>query len=73
MVQVDAEGSDLAIVQMFFNAALEPPVINLESHHLSREERSELRQMLIKRGYQYVDWGLDTLAVRQSLFDWLIE
>jgi FkbM family methyltransferase len=69
MLQVDAEGYDLTILQMVFAMGLEPAIVNLESHHLPREERDKLRQLFADRDYNFLDWGIDTLAVRRPLID----
>lgn len=71
LLQVDTEGYDLRILQMVFKARVRPRLINLESFHLSREERAELRETLTERGYHFIDWGFDTLAIEGSLLDGL--
>jgi FkbM family methyltransferase len=69
MLQIDAEGYDLAILKMVFDTGLLPAIVNLESYHLQREERAELRRLFAYHGYNFLDWGFDTLAIRRPLIE----
>ena len=64
LLQVDAEGMDLEIIKMAFDACFFPQIINFEFIHLSPKERVESRRLLVENGYRYVDIFRDTLALR---------
>ncbi|PYI49688.1 MAG: hypothetical protein DMF10_00915, partial [Verrucomicrobia bacterium] len=51
LLQVDTEGMDYQILKWFFDAGVEPDVLNFESLHLSRTERLASRQLLNASGY----------------------
>ena len=68
MLMIDTEGFDLVILRQFLNCLGAPPlVIQLESHHLSRPDRAELRSLLIQHGYGYVDTLQDTVCFHARL------
>ena len=64
LLQIDTEGKDYTILQQFFALGFEPIVVNLESFHLDEKQRASLYGDLIERGYQYIDYNLDTLAIK---------
>lgn len=66
VLQIDTEGFDFQILTNFFNANVEPLVINLEVYHLSRQERTDLRKILRDRDYQYVEHGFDLFALKSE-------
>lgn len=66
ILQIDAEGYDLELLKLFFAGSLYPEIINLESFNLCESDRKELTEVLSANGYQWLDWGLDTFAVRRS-------
>ncbi len=68
LLMVDTEGFDFEIVRQFLSSGRPPPsVIQLESHHLSRKDRTELRTLLSRSGYTYADAGHDTICFHESL------
>jgi FkbM family methyltransferase len=67
LLQVDTEGMDYQILKWFFEAGVEPDVLNFESLHLSKAERLESRQLLNAKGYWWIDSDQDTFALKQSL------
>jgi FkbM family methyltransferase len=67
LLQVDTEGMDYQILKWFFDAAVEPDVLNFESLHLSKTERLASRQLLNARGYWWIDSEQDTFALKESL------
>ena len=67
LLQVDTEGMDYQILKWFFNAGVEPDVLNFESLHLSKAERLASRQVLNARGYWWVESDQDTFALKESL------
>ncbi len=69
LLQIDTEGHDFSILQQFFAIDLEPLVINLESCHLNQAERTLLYREFEARDYTYLDYSLDTLAVKKKLLD----
>lgn len=69
LLQVDVEGFDFEIVKMALSHDVHPDIINFEFKHLSKEDRLASRQMLIKEGYKILDWGTDTLAIKQTLLE----
>ncbi len=68
LLMVDTEGYDLEIVRQFLALSQKLPlVIQLESHHLSRNDRAELRKLLDAKGYTYADAGHDTICFHETL------
>ena len=67
LLQIDAEGRDLQILKDVFAAGVRPAVVNLESHHLSGEEREQLRRVFATEGYDFIENNLDTFAIRQDV------
>jgi FkbM family methyltransferase len=67
LLQVDTEGMDYQILRWFFEAGVEPDVLNFESLHLSRAERLASRQLLNASGYWWIESDQDTLALKESL------
>jgi len=66
-LQVDTEGMDYQILKWFFDAGVEPDVVNFESLHLSKAERVASRQLLNTRGYWWIESDQDTFALKESL------
>ena len=69
LLQIDAEGYDFEIVKFFFEAEVAPKIINFESFHLNADDRNEMRKFFQDKGYRTHDHGLDTLAVRSSVYN----
>ena len=67
LLQVDTEGMDYQILKWFFDAGVEPDVLNFESLHLSRTERLASRQLLNASGYWWIESNQDTFALKESL------
>jgi len=67
LLQVDTEGMDYQILKWFFDAGVEPYVLNFESLHLSRAERLASRQLLSASGYWWIESDQDTFALKESL------
>jgi FkbM family methyltransferase len=67
LLQVDTEGMDYQILKWFFDAGVEPDVLNFESLHLNKAERLASRQLLDTRGYWWIETDQDTFALKQSL------
>lgn len=67
LLQVDTEGMDYQILKWFFDAGVEPDVLNFESLHLSKAERLASRQLLNTRGYWWIESDQDTFALKESL------
>ena len=67
LLQIDTEGMDYQILKWFFEAGVEPDVLNFESLHLSKVERLASRQLLNAKGYWWIDSDQDTFALKQSL------
>ena len=67
LLQVDTEGMDYQMLKWFFDAGVEPDVLNFESLHLSKAERVASRQLLNTRGYWWIESDQDTFALKESL------
>jgi FkbM family methyltransferase len=67
LLQVDTEGMDYQILKWFFDAGIEPDVLNFESLHLCKAERLASRQLLNARGYWWIESDQDTFALKESL------
>lgn len=67
LLQVDTEGMDYQILEWFFNAGVEPKVLNFESLHLSKAERLASRRLLNASGYWWIESDQDTFALKESL------
>lgn len=65
---VDTEGMDDEIVRGALDAGLRPSVIQYEWCHLSAERRSRCKSLLLECGYQFVDTGIDTIAIQRQRF-----
>jgi FkbM family methyltransferase len=67
LLQLDTEGMDYQILKWFFDADVEPDVLNFESLHLSKAERLASRQLLNASGYCWIESDQDTFALKESL------
>ncbi|PYI46102.1 MAG: hypothetical protein DMF11_09785 [Verrucomicrobia bacterium] len=67
LLQVDTEGMDYQILKWFFDAGVDPDVLNFESLHLSKAERLASRQLLNAKGYWWIESDQDTFALKESL------
>jgi FkbM family methyltransferase len=68
LLQVDTEGMDWAIVKGLLAAGCLPRVLNFENFHLTQSDRLESRRVLSAYNYSFIEYGLDTCAVHESLF-----
>ncbi len=64
LLQIDTEGYDFEIIRFAFDAGVFPDIINYEHCWLVPSTRFKCKQMLDKHGYQFVEVGKDTLAIR---------
>lgn len=64
LLQVDTEGFDTQIVHWALDAGLRPAVIHYEFVHTSPDLRVRCKMRLVELGYEFIDVGRDTLAVR---------
>ena len=67
LLQVDTEGMDYQILKWFFDAGVEPDVLNFESLHLSKAERLASRRLLNARSYWWIESDQDTFALKETL------
>jgi FkbM family methyltransferase len=66
LLQVDAEGYDSEIVQMFPYDRLPPAIIHLERKHLSRLQMEQCLAKLMRYGYRFANDGAeDFIAYRR--------
>ena len=66
LLQVDTEGFDYEIVKMCFARGNFPEIINFEKINLKWSDRVDVKHLLQRHGYQHLDIGLDTVAVRSD-------
>jgi hypothetical protein len=66
LLQVDTEGSECRIVLAALREGLRPEIINYEYIHADPRQRLKCKRLLAECGYDFIDVGRDTLAVRQS-------
>jgi FkbM family methyltransferase len=69
ILQIDAEGYDLHLLNQFFAGSLYPEILNLEFFNLGEAGRKDLATVLSANGYEWLDWGYDTFAIRRSYMD----
>lgn len=67
ILQLDTEGMDYQIINWFFEAGIEPCIINFESLHLNKIDRQGSRRLLREKGYWWIDTNQDTFAIKESL------
>lgn len=65
LLQIDTEGYDFEIIRFAFDAGIFPDIINYEHCWLVPDIRFKCKQMLDMHGYQFVEVGKDTLAIRR--------
>ena len=66
LLQIDAEGSDGSLIQMFDFARWQPSIVQFEHRHLSLDEHEAALRRLIAHGYRVTIAPFDTLAYRDS-------
>lgn len=66
LVVIDTEGHDWAIIRSIDLAAHGPRMLIYEHFHLSREDRAACREHLRAAGYETLEEGFDTIALRPA-------
>ena len=66
LLQIDTEGFDCRIVQSALRSGIRPAIINYEHNHVRSTEQAACKRLLMEHGYDFVDVGIDTLAVRRQ-------
>jgi FkbM family methyltransferase len=64
LLQIDTEGYDLEILQMFDFVKYQPTIVHYEHMHLGPKDRATAETMLQAMGYRLYHTTYDTLAVR---------
>jgi FkbM family methyltransferase len=64
LLQIDTEGYDFEIIRYAFDSGIFPDMINYEHCWLVPDIRYQCKQMLDRHGYQFLEVGKDTLAIR---------
>jgi FkbM family methyltransferase len=67
ILQIDTEGMDYDLLNWFFDADVQPAMINFENLHLGRRERSALRELVRTNGYWWIETSQDTFAIKEFL------
>ncbi|NND33447.1 MAG: FkbM family methyltransferase [Saprospiraceae bacterium] len=67
LLQIDTEGFDYEIIQMFDFGKLRPKAISYENSHLSAEDRDACEELLSTSGYRLMHFGGNTLALSMEL------
>ena len=67
ILQIDTEGMDYHVLNWFFDADVQPAMINFENLHLGRRERSASRELLRTNGYWWIETSHDTFAIKEFL------
>jgi hypothetical protein len=68
VLQVDTEGMDDKVVYSFFKDDIHPPIINIESKHLSNEECGKYSDILSRHGYELYNYTSgEKLALRREM------
>ena len=69
ILMIDTEGYDYQVLLQFLQGCKRiPKLIQLESHHLERADRIELRRTLAENDYDFIDAGQDTVCFHRSCF-----
>lgn len=63
LLQIDTEGFDCRIVESAIRSGVRPAIINYEHIHVHAREQAACKRLLQDNGYDFVDVGIDTLAV----------
>jgi len=66
LLQVDTEGFDDHIVRATLESGVLPRVINYEHCHLPPRRRAALKELLVAKGYRFLESWSDTTATRDS-------
>lgn len=66
-LQIDTEGFDFEIIKMFNISVTRPAVIVYENLHFSQEHQDECINHLKSNGYECINFGPNTLAMRKPV------
>lgn len=66
LLQIDTEGFDCRIVESAIRSGVRPDLINYEHNHVHAIQQAACKRLLSEHGYDFVDVGIDTLAVRRT-------
>ena len=66
LLQIDTEGYDYEVIRAALEAGIFPDMVNYEHCWLMPHTRLACKQLLDRHGYQFVEVGKDTLAVRAT-------
>jgi FkbM family methyltransferase len=66
LLQIDTEGFDCRIVESAIRSGVRPAIINYEHIHVHAIQQAACKRLLAENGYDFVDVGIDTLAVRRA-------
>jgi len=58
---------DYDVLNWFFDADVQPAMINFENLHLGRRERSASRALVRTNGYWWIETSQDTFAIKEFL------
>lgn len=64
LLYVDTEGSDDKIVMQALETGLRPPIIQYEWSEMTPRRRCDLKTLLARSGYRFIDVGADTVCLR---------
>jgi FkbM family methyltransferase len=64
LIQIDTEGYDYEVIKLIDFTRLQPRVLLYEHHHLGTADRKACRSHLTAHGYDTIERGYDTLALR---------
>jgi FkbM family methyltransferase len=64
LLQIDAEGYDLAILKMINFSRMHPAIVCYEHANLSKAQQDEAASLLFDRGYRLTRDSLDTIAYK---------
>ena len=66
LLQIDTEGFDCRIVESAIRSGVRPAIINYEHIHVHAIQQAACKRLLAEHGYDFVDVGIDTLALRRA-------
>lgn len=63
LVQSDTEGHDFEVLKLLDLPQRRPKLVLYEHHHLNAADRRAAQELLTANGYEYFEFGYDTLAI----------
>ena len=66
LLQIDVEGFDFDVIKMFFSQGVLPSWLNFEHFHLDGDKREACALLLKEKGYRWLEYGRDTLALKDG-------